>query len=308
MLWEAWQKETRPPVPAQQQQQGRGHPGARHRAREAGESRCHTRRASGGCRPRRRGADRRTRADPRQHRLPERGDRPARRRHRPRRAPALQRQPGSEEEARPARPRAPLRGAERADRRRAAEPPHALHAPRARVQARRRPGRDRGEARSDHARGRAGGEDADIPAIELRRRHRAGDHERHRRAACHPGVLPPDARRQGARRRQGDAADLHRCRGLHRAGEVRKDTVRRHREGEGAVREERRQRLDRDGAALLRLGAAAAGKDAARVLHREDQRRLLPRRGEDPAGGDRARRDGDGHDAALRRAARSRTT
>ncbi len=66
------------------------------------------------------------------------------------------------------------------------------------------------------------------------------------------------ARRQPARGRVVVLFHLHRPGGLHRRGQVPEDRLQGHREGQGRPRQERQQRLDRDGPALLRLGLVAA--------------------------------------------------
>ena len=118
----------------------------------------------------------------------------------------------------------------------------------------------------------------------LRDRRRLRRHQRRHRADRAVRVLPVHARHQDAGLAQLDGAGLVRRPGhLQRDRQVQEGRIRRARQARGRsvaqapVHEERRQRLGRDGRALLRRRVAAGRRqeDAARVLRAQARRRPL---------------------------------
>ena len=250
--------------------------------------------------------------DPRQHRSSACRDRPGRRRHRPRRAAALQRQHRSDEEARAVRPGAPLRRAERPHRRRAADPQDASFTARAR-EYKLADGQDAVEVKLDATTpdGRAGREDADASArSSYRDRRRAGGHERHRHADRGARVLPAHARRQGARRRHRPCCRPTPARrstpSKDKFVKVRFDDIDK---GKAPYAEERRQRLGRHGAALLRLGAGCRRDRTPREFYTDKIGDDFYRAGVIvPLAEIAGRRDRDGRRCRSTSGRRSRTT
>jgi YidC/Oxa1 family membrane protein insertase len=99
-----------------------------------------------------------------------------------------------------------------------------------------------------------------LQARQLHHRRQARGHQRLGRAADAAAVPAAGARRQPAGRRVVVLLHLHRPGDVHRRHQVPEARVQGHREGQGRPPQAGRQRLGGDGAALLRLGLAAADK------------------------------------------------
>ncbi len=161
-------------------------------------------------------------------------------------------------------------------RRRSAEPPHADDARARRAHAAAGAEPAAGSLRERAGRRREAGQDLHLPARRLPDRRDARGRQRVGRTG-QPAPLPAArARRQCAGGRVELLLHLHRPGGLHRQRQVPQDRFQDDREAQARRQagppDRRRQRLGRDGAALLRVGLAdrqARRAGVARVLHRQ---------------------------------------
>jgi hypothetical protein len=114
--------------------------------------------------------------------------------------------------------------------------------------------------------GRDAAQDLSLQAWGLPDRRDASNRQQRQRAGDAAAVPATGARRGGAAGEHLHGAGvLHRPGGVHRGSEVREAGLRQHRQAKGRTASAGRQRLDLDGAALLRQRVAAARCAGARV-------------------------------------------